>query len=173
MMLRIIGVVLLGGFLLGCDNTHKRSNPYASLDVDFSDRVTIQQGVWGDVFFWEGDFSLTYNTFGPSGTITPAVRTIYVFEPTTKDDVEHSVDRSLTYGNSYSFYTKIRATLVDSVMSDETGLFQLSLRPGQYSLFLRESTLFYSPNVPYGLTVLVEPNVVMQTRLNIKYKSAS
>ena len=54
---------------------------------DNSYKVTISQGVWGNVWFWEGNFMPTTDN-SSNGKITPVIREIYVYEATRFDSVE-------------------------------------------------------------------------------------
>jgi len=97
-------------------------------------KVTIDQGVWGNVQFWEGDFMPIYNP-ATGGTITPVVRDICVHVATSDDMVERE-----GYGG---FYKSINSELISIVRSDKDGFFQIELEPGKYSFFVKEDALFY------------------------------
>ena len=115
----------------GCGDKDKSTCPWIEYPARNGDRVTIHQGIWGDVWFWEGDFM----PMCPSGTVTPVAREVFIHEITSLDDVE-MVD--------CSFYSEIHTDLVAETQSDESGFFEVGLSPGWYSIFVREDTLFYS-----------------------------
>jgi hypothetical protein len=136
--------------------------------VDYPDRndarVTIEQGIWGDVWFWEGDFM----PMCPSGTATAAAREMRVHELTSEDDVEHAP------GTWWPFYSEVRTPLVASVWSDADGFFEVALPPGMYSLFAVEDTLFYANGFDgYGniYPVTVRAGQVTEILFNIDYLS--
>lgn len=127
------------------------------------DRVTIDQGVWGDVWFWEGDFM----PGTPSGTIRPVVREVAVYQLTNLDDVTYGPDGS-------RIILEISTEEIARTTSDAEGFFQLSLPPGAYSVFAVEGEGFYA-NLFDGsgniLPVTVEEGAVADVLVNIDYMS--
>lgn len=94
-------------------------------------KVSIEQGIWGDIWFWEGNFMPVGR-----GDICQVQRTVYIFELTTREDVDQVV---------YSpFFTNIYTDLIATVESDAEGFFQVALEPGTYSLFIMEGENYYS-----------------------------
>jgi hypothetical protein len=131
---------------------------------DTSDQVTISQGVWGNVWFWEGDFM----PFEPTGTITPVVREIHVHTLTPVDSVNQV---------SYSpFYYEIYTQLVTVTTSNRTGFFEVTLPPGRYSFFVKEDSLFYA-NLFDGegniLPATVVEDSVTRIQIDITYRAYS
>lgn len=124
------------------------------------ENVTIDQGLWGDVWFWKGDF-MPVNF----GTICQVRRTIYIYELTDINDVVKAEPYS-------PFYSTINSHLVATTESDVTGFFQIKLDPGSYSLFVMEDTLYYS-NLFDGhgaiFPVHVESGKVSEIRFDITY----
>jgi len=144
--------------LLGCGSP----NP-VFYSLTNSQKVTITQGIWGTVFFWEGDFTPGSVT----GTIKPVQRTIYVYEPANRNDVL----KPHPYG---TFYSEILTTKIDSTMSDGTGFFELNLKPGKYSIFIREDNLFYangSDEKGIIFPAIVLNDSITEIQLDINYKS--
>ena len=127
---------------------------------DTSDQITITQGVWGNVWFWEGNFMPCV----PSGTITPVVREIYVHSLTSLDSVSQI---------GYSpFYSEIYTQLIAITESNSTGFFEIALPPGRYSLFVREDSLFYANSFDGEGNILpatVVEDSVTKTQINIDY----
>lgn len=129
------------------------------------EKVTITQGAWGTVRFWEGDFMPMIDP-ETGGTITPVVRDIYIHEATTTsmvDKVEYS-----------AFYTKINSKLIVVVQSDKDGFFQIELEPGKYSFFVKEDSMFYADlwdRHGYILAAEVKKDSVTQLEINIRYKA--
>ena len=125
-----------------------------------TEKLTIDQGLWGDVWFWEGDF-MPFNF----GTICQAQRTIYIFELTTMNDVIEAKPYT-------PFYSTINTQLITTTESDENGFFQVELEPGTYSLFLFEDTCYYSNLFDgYGaiFPVKIESGNVTEVRFDITY----
>ncbi|MHB8844311.1 MAG: peptidase associated/transthyretin-like domain-containing protein [Nitrospirota bacterium] len=87
----------------------------------------------GTVLFWEGDFF----PGSPTGTKTPVVREVLVYEAATYDQVTQEPF-------NYSFFSAIHTHLVATTMSDSNGRFSLDLPEGTYSLFVRENGQYYA-----------------------------
>lgn len=125
-----------------------------------SHKVTIKQGVWGDVWFWSGNFMPVGR-----GEICQVKRMVYVYELTTISDVEKIDDTP--------FYSAINTNLVTIVESDNEGFFQIELGPGNYSLFVKEDGKFYS-NLFYSngiFPVYIELDKVSEVRFDITHKA--
>jgi len=125
-------------------------------------KVSISQGVWGNVWFWEGDFM----PGSPSGKITPVVREIFIFEATDNSMVE------LSTGGT--FFSSVNSNLITTIQSDNDGFFQISLEPGKYSFFVKEDTLFYAnrwDGEGHILSAIVTENNVTKNQIDITYKA--
>jgi len=124
------------------------------------DKVTIAQGVWGDVWFWEGDFMPPC----PTGTVTAVARELRIHELTGIDQVEPA---------GYStFYTAVHTELVATVWSDTIGFFEVELEPGWYSLLAVEDTSYYASLFGGGglvWPVEVREGEVSETLFDINY----
>jgi hypothetical protein len=128
-------------------------------------RVTITQGIWGDVWFWQGDFM----PICPTGTVTAVAREMRIHELTSW----HEVDE--VPGRGAPFYSAIHTPLVATVHSDEKGFFQVELPPGVYSLFAVEDSLFYANGFDGSgniYPVLVNEGEVTKVRFDINYMAA-
>ncbi len=148
--------------LSGCDKVTETLPPPTGTDTI----PTIQQGVYGRVYFWEGDFMPVVPPAPPRGTITPVQRTLVVHTPTRFDSVEQV--------NYSAFYRRILTQRIGTTASNSAGFFQIPLAPGRYSFFVVEDSLFYA-NGGDGLGFLLPVTVVQDslTRLdiNITYKA--
>jgi hypothetical protein len=125
-----------------------------------NEKVTIDQGLWGDVWFWEGDFMPD-----KFGTICQVKREIYIFELTMMNGAVKVKPYS-------SFYSSINSKLVTITESDITGFFQVELEPGLYSLFVLEGKYYYSNLFDgYGaiFPIKVESGKVAEVRFDITY----
>jgi hypothetical protein len=141
-----------------CDKASATAYPARNDDC-----VTIAEGLWGDVWFWDGDFMPVC----PDGTVTPAIREIRIHELATLDDV--------TPGPRAAFYAEVNTPLVATVQSDRLGFFQAELPPGTYSVFAVEDTLLYSNG--YGgageiCPVEVLPGQVTAIRFDITWRAS-
>jgi hypothetical protein len=149
---------------MGCEDSQERGCPDPVEPVRNHELVSINQGVWGDVWFWRGDFQPTC----ASGTITAASREVLLYERVNTDSVT-----SVHQGSP--FYTEIRAKLLGTTHSDAMGFFQLELPTGDYSLFVREDSLFYA-NRGDGqgniFPVSVRPDSVSGVRVDITYEAS-
>jgi len=160
---RIASLSLVLVFILaaGCEE----DNGGTKLPPRNEDSVTISQGIWGDVWFWEGDFM----PLNPSGTVSPVSREVVVFELT---DYSGTI-RSERGGG---FYEDILTAEVGRATSRTDGFFQLELPPGEYSVFVVEGSLFYATTGDGAgniSSVTVKANAVTDARIDITYMSTS
>ena len=71
-----------------------------------------------------------------------------------------------------AFYSDINTKLVQSVTSDDSGYFFVSLPPGEYSLFTKKDALFFANNFDgdnHIAPVKVLTHKVTQVNVNIDY----
>lgn len=133
-MNRLTHLLIISLFLFVSCDTESEVESVRYTDSDpprNSQSVTIKQGVWGDVWFWSGNFMPPGR-----GEICQVIRKVLVYELTTKEEVDKV---------GYTpFYTAIHTKLIASVNSDVTGFFELKLEPGTYSLFVEEDDNYYS-----------------------------
>lgn len=125
-------------------------------------KVSIEQGIWGDIWFWRGDFMPVGR-----GEICQVKRTVYIFEVTTREDVDQ-IDYSPFFSNIYTH-------LITTVESDAEGFFQVALEPGTYSLFIMESDNFYANSYGSGgeiFPVTVARGEVSDVLINITTEAA-
>ena len=125
-------------------------------------RVSIEQGIWGDIWFWKGNFMPVGR-----GDICLVQRMVYIYELTTREDVDQV---------GYSpFFSNIYTNLVTTVRSDPEGFFQVTLEPGTYSLFLVENDYYYSNSYGPGgeiFPVTVKAGEVSEVLFNITTEAA-
>ena len=95
--------------------------------------VTITQGIWGNVWLYQGDFMPSPD--GSRGTITPVVRELWIFTPTL-------VSETTPVGGTR--FTEIHSTLITKVNSQTNGFYQIALPSGRYSVFVREDSTYYA-----------------------------
>jgi len=121
----ICGIAIMAG----CSGDNDSAKP-------ISPAPSIEQGIYGRVEFWEGDFMPVVLPDEPSGTVTPVKRKIFFFEKTTFNDVVQE-----GYG---AFYSEIKTNLMATAESGTDGRYEISLPPGDYSVFVRENDLYYA-----------------------------
>lgn len=134
---------------------------------DNSYKVTITEGVWGNVWFWEGNFMPSIDN-SSNGIIIPVIREIYVYEATRFDSVEIDSNNSV-------FIRSIYSNFITKVNSDDGGFFQIALPVGKYSFFVKEDSLFFAnegDNDGYLMSAEVNANKVTKRQINIDYKAA-
>lgn len=122
--------------------------------------VTISQGIWGSVSFWEGDFM----PGNPSGTITPVIREIFIHKVTTVNDI-----------GSGPLFANIPTDLVATVSSDATGFYEVEVGPGTYSVFVKEDASFYANGFDGQgqiQPVEVTANTVSELQIDITHKAS-
>jgi hypothetical protein len=133
---------------------------------DLSTRVTVTQGIWGQILFSSGDFSPSLSR----GSVVPVRRKIYVYEATKISEVVMPPNE---YGG---FYTTIQTRLIASTESDEDGFYQFALPPGRYSLFVREGDRFYANGGGHDGTIFpveVQAETVKKVPFGITYAASS
>ena len=151
------------GLLLSCEKTPNttKENCYSDYPPRNSDKVTISQGLWGDVWFWSGNFMpISF------GEICQIKRKMLIYELTTMDDV-------VQLGDS-PFYTEINTKLIAAIYSDEYGFFQIELEPGEYSLFVEENHMYYANRFSSeGIyRVSIEAGQVSDVTFDITYEAS-
>lgn len=122
--------------ILGC----KESENANSVTDETGDQyeITISQGVWGVVKFWEGNHMPgVVGEESSSGTITPVSRNIRIYRSTTQSENE-------TIGLSSAFYGNINSELIAIAYSDQNGFYQAELPVGKYSVFTEEDEGLYA-----------------------------
>ena len=116
--------------------------------------------MWGNVWFWEGNFQ----PLCPSGTVRPVIREIYIHAGTPLDSVERDGMAII----------RINTPLVAVIQSDESGFYQAQLDTGAYSLFILEDSVFYSDGGDnrFLSSAYVTPGSVTKRQLDITYMAA-
>lgn len=154
-------LVTLGLIILGCNKSVTSPKPPS----DNSEKVTIKQGVWGNVEFWDGNFMPTTD-YSSDGTVTPVVRDIYVYEATRFD--------SLGISRSFGFWRNIPSKLITTARSDGSGFFQVELAAGKYSFFVLEDSLYYANLIDsdgHVQSATVTLDHVTRREININYRA--
>ncbi len=160
--MRVLHTLLLATLLCSCS-------------VKIQNGKEIKQGIAGRVLFWEGDFMPMIGKEGsePKGwngenddRKKPVVRQVFIHELTSM--------KVLKKGDRVLFYREIPTKLVAETWTDSTGNFAVSLPVGEYSVFIREDSLFHATGadgVGNLWPVEVKKDSVTETQLNITYKA--
>jgi hypothetical protein len=127
--------------VLGCDDHDKHAVAPCGDNwrpVEFPARnyarISIGQGVSGDVWFWEGNFM----PMCPTGTVHAVSRELRVYELASDGDIEW------TSREGHRFIRSVLTRLVATTVSDSSGFFELALPVGRYSLLAVEDSLLYA-----------------------------
>jgi hypothetical protein len=156
--MRLIALFIILPAMVSCSADRANNSDGSELDLP-------QQGVVGTVLFWEGDFMPMPDPEVAGGSITPVMRTVYIFEAAGVDDVV-----GVDYGG---FYSEVKTPLVAIVTSDDKGRFGVNLEVGTYSLFVMEDGDYYANlwSSEYVQPVTVETNLVSEVNIDINYKA--
>jgi hypothetical protein len=157
-------VLLLMGATGACHHADEPCTHQALLPARNGAKVSIAQGIWGDVWFWAGNFQPPCIT----GTVAPVSREVLVHDLTPYDSVTFAA-------RGPTFYSAIRTPLIATIRSDASGFFQVQLPPGTYSIFTREDTLFYANGLDgHGniWPVSVVADSVTGIRFDINYEAS-
>ncbi|WOK08559.1 hypothetical protein RT717_07915 [Imperialibacter roseus] len=125
-----------------------------------SDAVTIKQGLWGDVWLYEGDFA----PICASGSITPVERTIHIYQQATRKDAE-------VFEGTLIFFKTVKTDLIATTTSNAKGFFEVYLEPGIYSVFVQEGdSLYANRGTADGInTVTISEGQVAELLFEITY----
>ncbi len=142
---------------------HHSKVPLSAYHTAVSQNHAFKQGVKGQVLFREGDFKSDGQP-GNNARIYGVERTVLVYELTSQRAVE------LGEGD---FLTNVMSEYKDSVRTNEYGVFQISLNPGKYSLFVRENSRIYSRvnERGYYWPVEVKKDSIAKMTLEIEYRA--
>ena len=151
----IIGVL----FVLSCTTTSAPENIcYSEKDPPRNyEKVSIRQGIWGNIWFWKGDFMPVGR-----GEICQVKRAVYINELATIAEAER-VDYS-------PFYSRVNTELIATGESGEDGFFQIELESGTYSVFVMEDGYLYANSYGSGgeiSPVIVEGDSISEVHINI------
>jgi hypothetical protein len=129
--------VVLGLGACDCENQ--------AFPPDQSSRVSIAGGAWGRVWLWGPEPTPSANECELQQEIAPVSRTLLFFEPINPDDAVGASLSDPEGGVFGVYYDEVLSNVVDSVTSDDTGFFEVSLDPGQYSLLIRAGDALFWP----------------------------
>lgn len=130
-----ISVTLLLCILVGCESQNVETTCQLPNMAAAVSGISITQGVYGLVTFTEGNCMPGMGSSGSCKTC-PVKRTVRFYEYTLPQDAVPS--------GVAGFYTSFRTRLVAQAESDLTGVFQVSLPQGTYSMVVVEDGKLYA-----------------------------
>jgi hypothetical protein len=122
-------------FLVSCEIPDD-PNYSGSLDAIIEknkSKITITTGIAGTLLKVEGNCMPIIEP-GSTCRTYPVSRTLNIYEYTTIKDVEG-------WG---PLYNGVNTKLIATCKADKSGFFQTELKPGKYSIFIREGKKFYA-----------------------------
>lgn len=125
----------------------------------------LKEGIAGQLIWLEGNLMPTIDDSRTLPKGQPVQREVHIYALTKTSEAERDE----------SFYKNIQTELIQKVMSDKNGLFKISLPPGKYSLFVKETQgLFANIFDGYGniMPVEVYKDEVTTVRIEINYMAA-
>lgn len=139
-IIRLCILFSMGIGAMGCAEQPECAGEARQLLNDNSAKVTITQGVWGDIRFLSGDF-MPLVIDDPTGSECPTV------EDSGNANIEYVSRRVLVYPLIYNsnlgevgpFYTPFAEAPLAETYSDQEGFFELALPAGKYSILIEES----------------------------------
>lgn len=162
----ILSVLYLALIVSGCNEGEKENTKEHENNESYD--VTISQGVWGVVKYWEGDhMPRVAGASNSSGSITPVTRTIRIYKSTTLQENEPT-------NASDVFYEIINSELIAIVYSDQRGFYEAELPIGKYSVFTEEDEGLYANGTDSEFVinpVTIETDTVSRLNINITYSA--
>ena len=116
-------------------------------------KISISEGISGTVL----------RALGRENKQYPIKQEIFIYEYITSDEVKHLVH------SHDEFYEAISSKFITSLTSDKEGFFEFELKPGKYSLIIKDKPYGWVPDEQEeGLCpVLVYPNKVSEKILRV------
>ena len=129
-----------------------------------TDPLKPKQGVSGQVIYKEGTFDANGNLISRNGIAIGVSRQVYFYELTGLKEAE--------MGDG-SFIKMIHTDIIDSAKSDKDGRFLKALKPGNYTVVVKENERLFCPVNDEGIfcPVTVFKDSVTAIMLNIDYNA--
>jgi hypothetical protein len=131
----------------------------------------LDEGIWGQVTFWEGDFMAGEGC--KTGSIRGAEREIIIYPEIDFDafiELTRSLGEELGFVDQVALEEAFLVSPVDSVRSESDGFFEVRVTPGVYGLLVREAGKLYAQ--PGWLDVAVSDEEAIRVELEIKYAAS-
>ena len=145
LVLLIISTLICGVVFMSCDKQSTIddyadwTNKMVELHEHNQNKISITEGIWGTLVQREGDCmpGIIGEVRPNPCKLFPVKREILIYEYTKWNE-------AMLSDNSFVFYAKVYTKLVAKTMPDNEGFFQLKLKPGKYSVFVKEKGLLYA-----------------------------
>lgn len=126
-----------------------------------SEQAKPKQGLSGQVIFRQGQFDQQGKLIG-NGRVIGVQREVFIYEATSFQEAEISTG---------SFIKMIHTNVIDSIKSDRDGYFQIPLKPGMYSVFVKENEQLYSPMGDDGwfMPIVIKKDSLTEIEFTIDY----
>jgi hypothetical protein len=120
------------------ENYKDWTNQTEELRIHNKNKISVTEGIIGTLVKTEGNCMPSIIDDIKTSTCKqfPVKREIFIYEYTTSKDVKQ-VDYS-------SFYEEVNTELVATTTCDDEGFFELTLKPGKYSVFVKEGEYLYA-----------------------------
>ena len=169
-VLMIIPALICGIAFIGCgsdkaENDQNWTNNTAELYEHNKNKITITEGIWGTLVKTEGN---CFPPVRPTCKQFPVKQEIVVYEYTTWDETIQTNTR-------LSFFDKVNTKLIATTTSDREGFFQLELKPGKYSIFVKEKQILWANSFDGfgGISpVTVETSKISEINLDMNYDAS-
>ena len=143
------------------------TNKTEKLRIHNKYKISITEGIWGTLVKTEGDcmpvaIDEDDDVYENSCKQYPVKREIVIYEYTKMNETRHE------FAKFFEIYTKLVATAT----CDEEGFFEFALKPGKYSVFVREREYLYANEFDGqgGIApITVESFNVSENFLNLDY----
>ena len=137
--------------------------PLALISCKAMDADNIEQGIKGQVRWFEGNLMPSPGVAAPEGK--PVKRTVLIYEVTNMDDLT----------GEGSVYTAVGTKKVAEVETDKEGNFAIALDAGKYSLFTKEEGGYFANSFDGANNinvVTVEEGKVTTRNIKIDYQAS-
>ena len=128
-------------------------------------KISLSEGIWGTLLQGEGCGNMHIPGEGSSCKLFPVKREIVIYEYATFNESIQSTQLSGAH------FEKIHTKLVATTICDKEGFFEVELKPGRYSVFVKDFGALRAAGGVDGYgglsPVLVEPLKVSEMNLRV------
>ena len=168
-MKKLAGLLLIMAIVLGC---HKQKcDPGTGCDLskaltDNEGKVTITTGVWGTVYFTEGNCMPIVDPHNTTCKSCPVKRTVQIYAYT-------KTSQALPNPNYGTLFDSFTTQLIKEVEADHNGFFEASLPAGKYTIAIKENGKLYANggDGQGGITPVEVVDGATKYNVDINYKA--
>jgi hypothetical protein len=137
-MKKLAGLLLMAAIIQGC---HKQ-NPPPGCDLqktmtENTGKLTIPLGIWGTVYFTEGNCMPVIDPHTTTCKSCPVKRIVQIYAYT-------KTSQALPYPNHGTLFDSFSTQLIKEVETDDQGFYQVSLPGGIYTVAIKENGKLYA-----------------------------